>query len=146
MWHKICLSWLLGALTKLSCAPGTYQPDSGQSSCVNCTNGAMCPGFNTTSPSLCKLGYYCPSGLPIPCPNGTYGKHLGLKGVHQCSDCPSGKYCPGLANTSPNLTCASGWYCQGGASSATPSRSTKFPGNGPCRAGRISFLIFRLLE
>ena len=95
----------------------------------------MCPEYNTTSPSMCKLGYYCPVGLPIPCPNGTYGKRVGLRSVSECSHCPAGKYCPGLANTAPSLLCAAGWYCEGGASSPTPTTSYQFPLNGPCKKG-----------
>ena len=130
----------LGALTKKSCVPGEFQPNSGQSSCIPCPNGTMCLGQNTTSPSSCKLGYYCPAGLPLPCPNGTYGERTGLKTVGECSDCPPGKYCSDLANTAPNLSCAAGWYCQGGASSATPVPTYKFPRNGPCEKGRFTNL------
>ncbi len=98
----------------------------------------MCLDYNATSTSSCKLGYYCPAGLPIPCPNGTYGERPGLKTVLECSDCPHGKYCPGLANTAPSLLCAAGWYCEGGATSPIPTPSYKFPRNGPCKKGKCS--------
>ena len=98
----------------------------------------MCLGYNTTTPLTCKSGHYCPAGIPIPCPKGTYDVFGGLKAVLECSDCPAGKYCPGLANTAANLTCAAGWYCEGGASSATPTPSYQFPRNGPCRKGMLS--------
>ena len=119
----------------MSCKPGTFQPDSGQASCLPCTNGTMCPDYNTTYPVQCKLGFYCPTGMPFACPNGTYGKRSGLKSIVECSDCPAGKYCPGLANISPSLLCAAGWYCEGGASSVTPYPSYKFSKNGRCEKG-----------
>lgn len=134
----ILRSFVLGGFTKISCGPGTYQPNSGESSCIPCPYGTMCPDYNTILPPVCKLGYYCPAGMAIPCPNGTYGKRVGLKTVLECSDCLAGKYCPGLANTASNLNCAAGWYCQGGASSATPTPSYKFPLNGPCKKGMFS--------
>ena len=97
----------------------------------------MCEGNNTISPSTCKLGHYCQNGIPKPCPSGTYGKDRGLKSASECSPCPTGKYCPGLANTSPNLTCAAGWFCESGAKSATPRPSSYSSSrNGPCEEGR----------
>ena len=125
----------------MSCRAGQFQPNPGQATCLPCPNGTMCPDYNMTSPAECKLGFYCPAGEAYPCPNGTYGDRTGLKSILECSDCPSGKYCPGLANTSPNLSCAAGWYCQGGAASPTPSSSYRFPLNGPCKKGMCGLRI-----
>ena len=132
------ITYHLGALTEQPCKPGEYQPSRGQSECIACPNGTMCPESNTTSLSTCELGYYCPAGLPIPCPAGTYGGSVGLKTVSQCSNCTAGKYCPGLANTAPSSLCAAGWYCEGGANNPTPSPSSHFPRNGPCKKGKYS--------
>lgn len=124
-----------GTNTPLSCLPGTYQPNIGQGNCSTCRPGSMCPYQNMTKVVPCKAGYYCPDGTPKPCPNGTYGNNTGLNNANMCTDCPAGKYCSEAGSTKPKDICAKGYYCEGGAVSATPTPTVKYPKNGLCPKG-----------
>ena len=53
------------------CINGTYQNETGQSSCAACPGGMSCLSV---------------SGTPIDCANGTYS----AIGVRECMVCPSG--------------------------------------------------------
>lgn len=60
------------------CAPGTFQPRTGQHKCLPCPVGYYCPDHGLTKPSVCPAGFVCDRiGLRMPT---TY--------------CPSGHWCP----------------------------------------------------
>lgn len=127
----------IGSNIELSCVPGTYQANEGQSRCTQCDAGKMCPQYNMTSPPDCKKGYYCPGGMSKACPPGTFNNRSGLSEQAACTDCTPGMYCPGFGNEEPKGFCKEGYFCQGGASSKVPnSTHPKYPQNGPCPAGR----------
>ena len=50
---------------------------------------------NNSQEEICPVGHYCPmgSGMPTPCPVGTYTNTLGLEQEANCTDCDAGKYC-----------------------------------------------------
>lgn len=64
----------------------------------NCSEGFFC---NTTSDTptqyVCPQGHYCPigTGVPIPCPAGTYTDQDMNNEVADCTSCTPGKYCQG---------------------------------------------------
>lgn len=100
------------------CLPGSYQPSSGQASCLTCTAGGFCTG-NTTRPTTCPQRFFCPAGSAAPtvCPNSTYGAAAGLASVGQCSVCPTGRYC---VYGSIAGVCSAGYVCVGGSGTPSP--------------------------
>ena len=55
---------------------------------------------NRSDSIICPVGNYCPmgSGLPTPCPRGTYTNTLGLVHEDNCTACDSGMYCNDTGN------------------------------------------------
>ena len=108
--------------TPLACVE--YQPNSFQSTCIQCPAGKVCqkPSWEQDYAATaidCPVGYYCEFGkLPKLCPDGKYGVGTGLKTVAECSACPSGKWCAGGFLRGD---CLAGYYCGGGASCPAPS-------------------------
>ena len=122
------------------CTAGSYQNESGATSC-----------------RTCPLGFYCEIGsiAPEECPPGTVGNETGLE-TDACSGlCPAGRYCPsqtvvpilcpagrfggsveGLTSAAcstacrPGTTdcvqssCPRGYFCESGATEATPCGSS----------------------
>jgi hypothetical protein len=117
--------------------------------------GLSSPGFyclqgcNTSTPhathayevgvgDVCPAGHYCPqgTGLPIPCPAGTYNERTGGTAPNSCSSCSPGQYCAGLGNVVPTGMCRAGYYCPPGSTSATendapPGTFTKANASAP---------------
>ena len=119
----------------MGCPPGTYQDDIGQAKCKDCDPSYMCMGYSVITPVLCKPGYYCPGGIAMPCPLGTFSNATGISSVNLCNFCTRGKYCSVYGLTEPNGFCAPGFFCEGAATSQVPGIHTKFPRNGPCPKG-----------
>lgn len=57
-----------------ACAPGTYQPEGGQSRCISCPAPFICPDYGTRTPVPCPPGFVCTVGSPADpamlCPAG----------------------------------------------------------------------------
>ena len=71
-----CPSTSISLNTQLPCLAGTYQNETGQTACINCSVGYMCNQDALTSPNLCQAGYICDrSKISYPmivCPPGYY--------------------------------------------------------------------------
>ena len=102
----------VGALTETPCAPGTYNPYEGQTSCYDCPPGKMCDQSGMIMYTNCPAGGYCPgkSAAPTPCPAGTYNPNLDIESVAQCYECDPGKYCLGGSNVVSG-DCDPGYVC-----------------------------------
>jgi len=87
-------------LCTLVCPPGTYQDQSGQTSCKNCPIDK----FSNDGSSKCDYDI---------CPAGTY-----VTGVSPCKHCPAGMYSDQTNQTSCK-TCASGTYSSAGSDDAS---------------------------
>ncbi len=118
--------------TCVQCVPGSYQPNTGQSSCILCPLGkfmdlygstacldcSICdthatPGGScgitlgsTASSCSCNKGYTGNGALCTPCPNGQYKS---LPGNQACSTCTAGTYTISTAATMCT-TCDIGQY------------------------------------
>jgi len=90
----------------LTCPPGTYQDQSGQSSCEICASGT----YSTVGASSCSYS-------SNTCPAGTYAS-----GIAACTNCASGTYSTGGAAAC--VSCASDTYSTVGASSCSYSANT----------------------
>ncbi|CAG5113265.1 Oidioi.mRNA.OKI2018_I69.chr2.g7385.t1.cds [Oikopleura dioica] len=129
------------------CPLGTYNPFPGGvdlSSCLSCPPGSYCNetgiGNINQQKFACPEGFFCPGGQggqpypndtdtlnePIPCPLGTYGPLLSLRGLEaqdDCEPCPKGFYCPEPGMSDPSeeaevqeFKCQPGTYCPEGSS------------------------------
>ncbi|XP_075462630.1 uncharacterized protein LOC142498006 [Ascaphus truei] len=124
------------------CPPGMFCRDWGASA----PNGLCQAGFFCTAGSLvdnpienvndgfggaCPVGYFCPpgTGIPVPCPVGTYSDRLSLSMELQCTPCPPGYYCNSVSLRSPSGLCLAGYYCEIGVSSSSPA-GENFKGDG----------------
>lgn len=61
---------------------------------------------------ICPPGFFCPrgTGVPVPCPPGSYSSAPGLSSEDQCQPCPPGHYCsrPGLSHALEAGLCDAG--------------------------------------
>lgn len=98
-----------GVWTRCSgCAPGTYQPEAGASTCITCPGGMAAPTYNSTVCTMCSAGKAmdlatfnctnCPVGYSRPtnsslscsiCEPGTYAASTGAS---VCAACQIGRY------------------------------------------------------
>ncbi|CAK8677709.1 unnamed protein product [Clavelina lepadiformis] len=119
------------------CTPGYYCP-RGSDKPRACTDGMYCPDYEMHEPladcsagyfcvngsavsdqNECPPGYYCEAGtgVPSPCPDGTYSSTTKNLDVSYCQRCTPGMYCEGNHNEMPTGNCSAGYYCPGGDSS-----------------------------
>jgi hypothetical protein len=128
----------LGAATPTACAPGSYQPNEGRSSCESCPAGATCKSANLTWYEACPIGHYCEAGnaIPTPCPAGTYSAAIRLSSSAECTLCAPGRYCAssGLITAAGSGPCAAGHLCVTGATAPAPGGVAN--PNGLCPPGR----------
>lgn len=84
-----------GSSSQQQCLVGTYQPHTGQGSCLPCREGYYCDTKAMNYSIPCTAGNYCPEGSEVPqfCPPGTYNNFTVQKSESDCKQCPSGKYC-----------------------------------------------------
>lgn len=111
---------------QFDCPPGTYSDASGLKSadeCTMCERGNYCNGGGTAPDGVCPEGHYCPDATTydteFPCPAGTYNNKTGLINADQCTECPTGAFCPTGSETF--YSCPAGTYNPSeGASSLGP--------------------------
>jgi hypothetical protein len=120
------------------CAPGYFQPNSGQHECLACPVGFICPDYGMWAPRVCPPGQVCEdTGLMVgselkPCPPGHYclsgtssSDPSGYEDADRPIPCPEGMYCSYgvVTNISQSLNfstpqqCFSGFYCPQGSKS-----------------------------
>lgn len=115
----------------LTCPDGRYCASSGLVSPTGlCAAGFFCPigsinayGESSYSSSkFCPRGFYCEAGISIPvgCPIGTYSNMLQATSVESCILCDEGKYCDGIAMTTPTGLCEQGYVCKRGNTKKDP--------------------------
>ena len=81
------------------CAIGSYQPETGRTSCLKCPPGKYCDLPGQASPAGdCSEGYWCGGGATTSTPTGSGG-----------DACAAGTYCP--AGSAYALPCAPGYAC-----------------------------------
>ena len=95
------------------CAAGQYQPNAGETSCIECPEGrAKVVGTEATPATtpciVCPKGYYTASttasAICTECPLGKFSTRLGTKGTStsdDCTQCNAGMYGDQLALASP---------------------------------------------
>ena len=141
----------LGSPVQTPCESGFYQSLPGIGACLECPAGMYCdrneaiaeaqsgvgaPSHGVKTPKACPAGFYCPNGTQtrrqFPCPVGTYSNSTNVENITECRLCPAGFYCEAENITEPTGKCAPGYYCVLGATTLTPTASTR---GGPCLQG-----------
>lgn len=136
----------IGSSYPIPCSVGTYQNQTGQSTCEDCPAGKYCDetGIATNTvldAKLCAAGHYCQGATTVEkpirtahsgsscasgkyCPTGTAteivcpgGTYDKRKGISQCMTCPKGYYCP-EGSTEP-IVCPAGMFCVEGVAAGT---------------------------
>uniref|UniRef100_A0A286XEQ6 Uncharacterized protein n=1 Tax=Cavia porcellus TaxID=10141 RepID=A0A286XEQ6_CAVPO len=85
--------------------------------------GPCAPDVGVTTEGPCPAGYFCPvgTGMPLPCPVGTFSDRMLLSMASECLPCPPGHFCAASGLTSPSGLCAPGYFCLVGVTSPTPT-------------------------
>ena len=116
----------LGSSVPIACDAGSYQDETGQSSCKTCPAGSVCVS-GTVTPSECPRGSWCSSGTRLGteylCPKGTYGNRTSLSEESECTACDAGQYCGSLGLSSPSGACLAGYFCGSGSPVSTPFKN-----------------------
>ncbi|ULT97657.1 hypothetical protein L3Y34_005467 [Caenorhabditis briggsae] len=115
--------------TCILCPRGSYQDDSGQTSCKPCPDGTYTLDEGSQSVasclSTCGYGMYSTTGL-IPCqlcPRHTFSGPAPVGGFRDCEACPSGAYTAKLGASSATecrLACKTGSYSNTGLEPCSP--------------------------
>ncbi|GKT26470.1 conserved unknown protein, partial [Aduncisulcus paluster] len=133
----------LGSSRETACPAGTYQPNIGQASCLDCDTGHICPYDSSGRIAMedCGEGMYCDDIAmiaAIPCPPGTFSSGANNTDLTDCGSCTPGQYCDSYGLIAESGACAAGYYCVGGDTSPTPARDAaddELTTSGPCPAG-----------
>eukprot|EP01135_Chromosphaera_perkinsii_P006890 Nk52_evm45s621 gene=Nk52_evmTU45s621 len=131
----------VGSPAAVRCSAGTYQDESGQSSCKQCPEGFFCDPTKAPvvlfSGSSCPAGHYCPAGTKFnhefPCPIGTFSSSQNRVKSQDCISCSAGKFCSSPGQTAVSGPCDAGYYCTSGAKKAKPAPTDAT--GGICPAG-----------
>ena len=114
------------------CPEGSVEPQGAG----DCPEGFYCP-FGVKI--ACPVGTYCPrTGHwdPMPCPPGTFSAQVGQK---KCVDCPSGYICPGFGRVDPAI-CPPGFVC---SKDSLVSANSRCPAGFYCPNGTLTSDPFR---
>ena len=131
----------------LTCPPGTYQDQTGQSTCKECPSNTFsaagasnCPYSATTCPTgtyasgtatvcdSCGTGKYNDQTSQTSCKNCDAGKYQNEVGKASCKDCPAGTYANGTATVCDS--CGTGKY------NDETSRTSESVACEDCNAGK----------
>ncbi|XP_031511365.1 neurogenic locus notch homolog protein 4-like [Papio anubis] len=85
----------------------------------------------------CPPGHFCPvgTGVPLPCPVGTFSDRMFLSTASECLSCPPGYFCGASGLAAPSGPCSPGYFCLAGASSPTPTAAAdRLPADTSCAA------------
>ena len=89
-----------GSIEQYECAPGTFQPISGQSSCLAADPGYYVQVTAATSQTACSLGTYQPSAAQSSCLDADPGYYVDDTGSSSQTACATGTYQPSAGQSS----------------------------------------------
>ena len=146
------------------CPPGTYCHPGTAVNAGNmknfstpqpCFESMYCPegSIDPKGVGKCPKGFYCPFGVKIGCPAGTYcdrtgqwdpipckpGEYNGMVGQELCEKCPEGFICPGFGRVDPAI-CPPGYVC---SQSGLDAPNARCPAGFFCPNGTLTTDPFR---
>ncbi|CAM9707770.1 unnamed protein product [Discosporangium mesarthrocarpum] len=120
-----------------------------------CMESMFCPEGSSepTGAGECNIGFYCPSGVRLACPVGTYcprtghwdpmpcppGSFNAMVAQDSCTTCPRGYICPGFGRIDP-ATCPAGMVC---SRMGLTSPNQRCPPGFYCEIGTLTSDPFR---
>mgnify|MGYP003320837324 CR=1 FL=1 len=98
VWVDDIFLWYDGASTsQTACEIGTYQPDFGQSSCLDADSGHYVDSTAATSQTACNPGTYQPDSAQSSCLEADPGHYVDSQAATIQTPCPDGTYQPYFA-------------------------------------------------
>lgn len=76
------------------CPIGKYQPESGQTTCLDAPAGTFVAVEGSTEATLCEIGFYQDETGQFSCKAAPAGSFVAAKGATLASKCPLGRYQP----------------------------------------------------
>ena len=100
------------------CAPGQYQPESGQEECLPCAAGSFSPDVRSAACEACPKGGVCEDAGAAtrlvwqPCPAGSFNPNRGSSSSAACELCPIGtaSAAPGAESSETCEPCEPGYF------------------------------------
>jgi hypothetical protein len=83
-----------GSSAETKCSPGTYQPSTGQSSCLSADVGNDVAATGASAETQCSAGTYQPSTGQSSCLSADVGNYVSGTGATGETKCAPGKYQP----------------------------------------------------
>ncbi|MBR17859.1 MAG: hypothetical protein CMA87_02750, partial [Euryarchaeota archaeon] len=112
-----------GATNSTACAPGTWQNQTGQTSCIDADAGHFVSSSGSTDQAHCYPGTYQPDPGQASCMNATAGHYVDTNGSASQTPCSLGTYNPSNGSNS-SVACmnaTAGHYVDtNGSASQTP--------------------------
>jgi len=97
------------SILQTTCAAGSYQPSTGQSSCIDASAGYYVPSTGSTTQTVCAVGTYQPSTGQSSCIDASAGYYVGSTGSTTQTACAAGTYQP-LTGQSSCTDASAGYY------------------------------------
>ena len=95
--------------TQTACATGTYQPSTGQSSCIDASAGYYVPSTGSATQTACAAGTYQPSTGQESCIDASAGYYVASTGSTSQATCAAGTYQPSTGQESC-IDASAGYY------------------------------------
>ena len=104
-----------GDVEATPCPPGSVAPEDRMHACVRCAAGSYQDDTGATSCKVCGVAHFCAgegASAATPCPGGTSSNATGLASEEQCVKVAKGQWAP-TGSALPEPCPASGFYCPG---------------------------------
>lgn len=101
-----------------NCLPGTYQPDPGQSECIQAPVGTEVSSFRAITADACRAGTYQPQPGQISCLQADFGNYVSAQGAPQQVPCEPGSYQDELGQASCKAAPAGSYQDESGQAAA----------------------------
>ena len=125
------------------CDYGTYQPTTGQTSCIDSDPGHYVDTTNATEQLECLAGTHQPNSAQADCIDNSPG-YYSLNGAEQQIGCPYGSYQPSPNSTSC-ISTDSGYFTNSvGSSSQTPCPAGSYqplPSQNTCISADLGYFV-----
>ena len=104
-----------GDVEATPCPPGSVAPEGRMHACLRCAAGSYQDDTGATSCKVCGVAHFCGevgASAATPCPGGTSSNITGLSSDEQCVKVVKGQWAP-TGSAVPKQCPASGFYCPG---------------------------------
>jgi hypothetical protein len=118
-----------GSSTYAECGEGTFQPNSGQSLCLDAPPGSFVDTTGATEATPCAVGTYNGASAASSCAEAPPGTYVDTTGAIAATNCPLGTYQANSGQTACTPAPPNTYVGTEGATSPTPCPSGAFNPN-----------------